>query len=63
MKIIDTMQAIEKLRHEIFVKLLENVDMDIRRKVSIHVYANGQIEMAVNIEGRILDFFISLQKQ
>ena len=63
MKNIDTMPAIEKLRHEIFVKLLENVDMDIRRKVSIHVYANGQIEMAVNIEGRILDFFISLQKQ
>jgi len=63
MKNIDTMQAIEELRHGIFVKVLENVDIDVRRKVSIHVYANGQIERMVNIEGRILDFFISLQKQ
>jgi membrane protease subunit (stomatin/prohibitin family) len=61
MKVIDT-TAIEELRHKIFVKVLENVDIDVRRKVSIHVYANGQIEMAVNIEGRILDFFASLNK-
>jgi hypothetical protein len=62
MKVIDTMPAIEELRHEIFVKVLQNVDIDVRRKVSIHVYANGQIEMAVNIEGRILDFFASLNE-
>jgi hypothetical protein len=62
MKNIDTMPAIEKLRHEIYVKVIENVDIDVRRKVSIYVYANGQIEMAVNIEGRILDFFASSHK-
>jgi len=62
MKNIDTMQAIEELRHEIFVKVLENVDIDVRRKVSIHVYANGEIERVVNIDGRILDFFASLNE-
>ncbi len=62
MKVIDTMPAIEELRHGIYVKVLENVDIDVRRKVSIHVHANGQIEMVVNIEGRILDFFASLNE-
>jgi len=62
MKVIDTMPAIEELRHEIYVKVLENVDIDVRRKVSTYIYANGQIEMVVNIEGRILDFFASLNK-
>jgi hypothetical protein len=62
MKNIVDITAIEKLRHEIFVKVLENVDIDVRRKVSIYVYASGQIEMVVNIEGRILDFFASLNK-
>jgi hypothetical protein len=62
MKNIDTMPAIEELCHEIFVKVLQNVDMDIRHKVSIHVYANGEIERVVNIEGMILDFFASSHK-
>ncbi len=62
MKNIVDITAIEKLRHEIFVKVLENVDIDVRRKVSIYVYASGEIERVVNIEGRILDFFASLNK-
>ena len=59
MKNIVNIPAIEKLRHNIYGKVLQNVNIDVRRKVSIYVYANGQIERVVNIEGRILDFFIS----
>jgi hypothetical protein len=59
MKNIVDIPAIEKLRHNIYSKILQNVDMDVWHKVSIYVYANGQIERVVNIEGRILDFFKS----
>ena len=62
MKNIVNIPAIEKLRHNIYSKLLQNVDMDVWRKVSINVYANGEIERVVNIESGILDFFSSLNK-
>jgi hypothetical protein len=56
MKNIDIMPAIEKLRHHIYGKIIQNVDMDVRHKVSIHVYANGEIERMANIG----DFWIFL---
>lgn len=59
MKDIDTAPRINKLKHDIFMKIIDHVEINVRHKISIVLYNDDEIERLMDIQVAIINFFIS----
>jgi len=60
MKDIDTAPRLDKLMQDIYMKIVDHVEMNLRQKISIALYVNDEVEGLGDIQVGLINFFISL---
>jgi len=59
MKHIDTWSIIERLRHNIYIKIEDYVETNVNDKVSVVIYENDEIDRLEGVQRQISNFFKS----
>jgi hypothetical protein len=59
MKDIDTAPIVMKLRNDIYMKIINQVEMNLMQKISIVLYEDYEIDWFVGIQRQVVIFFKS----
>jgi hypothetical protein len=59
MKDIDTAPRLDKLMQDIYMKIVDQVEMNLRQKINIILDVNDEVDRLRDIQVGLINFFIS----
>ena len=59
MKEIDTAPRLDKLMQDIYMKIVDQVEMNLRQKINIILDVNDEVDRLRDIQVGLINFFIS----